>query len=166
MKSGVSIYDHVSRFEKLLADLKNLDKDIKDDGKAMILLHSLPCEYSHFVTTLIYKKSMIIFKDVCTSLTSFEIRNNNKNSERALSETLVSKDWAMEEKKKCGGKNSRSKSRSRNIARDECAFCHKKSHWKKDCPKAQKRDGKKPVAANMARKDEDSDYSLSITPAT
>ncbi|KAK9224543.1 hypothetical protein WN943_009577 [Citrus x changshan-huyou] len=38
-------------------------------------------------------------------------------------------------------------------------------HWRKDCPKAQKRDGKKPAAANMARKDEGSDYSLSITPA-
>ncbi|KAH9665312.1 hypothetical protein KPL70_020298 [Citrus sinensis] len=165
MKSGVSMHDHVSRFEKLLADLKNLDEDIKDEVKAMILLHSLPEEYSHFVTTLIYGKSVIVFKDVCTALTSLEIRNNDKNSERASSEALVSRDWAMEKQKKRGGKNSRSKSRSRNIARDECAFCHEKGHWRKDCPKAQKRDGKKPAAANMARKDENSDYSLSITPA-
>ncbi|KAK9215025.1 hypothetical protein WN944_007028 [Citrus x changshan-huyou] len=165
MKSGVSMHDHVSRFEKLLVDLKNLDEDIKDEVKAMILLHSLPEEYSHFVTTLIYGKSVIVFKDVCTALTSLEIRNNDKNSERASSEALVSKDWAKEKQKKRGGKNSRSKSRSRNIDRDECAFCHEKGHWRKDCPKAQKRDGKKPAAANMARKDEGSDYSLSITPA-
>ncbi|KAH9699706.1 hypothetical protein KPL71_024470 [Citrus sinensis] len=118
MKPGVSMHDHVSRFEKLLADLKNLDEDIKDEVKAMILLHSLPEEYSHFVTTLIYGKSVIIFKDVCTTLTNLEIRNNNKNSERASSEAL-----------------------------------------------AQKRDEKKPAAANMARKNEDFDYSLSITPA-
>ena len=71
MKPGVSMHDHVSRFEKLLADLKNLDEDIKDEVKAMILLHSLPEEYSHFV------KSVIIFKDVCTVLTNLEIRNNN-----------------------------------------------------------------------------------------
>ncbi|KAH9750986.1 hypothetical protein KPL71_014098 [Citrus sinensis] len=165
MKPEVSMHDHVSRFEKLLADLKNLDEDIKDEVKAMILLHSLPEEYSHFVTTLIYGKSVIVFKDVCTALTSLEIQNNDKNSERASTETLVSRDWAMEKQKKRGGKNSRSKSRSRNIARDECAFCHEKGHWRKDCPKAQKRDGKKPAAANMARKDEDFDYSLSITPA-
>ncbi|KAH9718140.1 hypothetical protein KPL71_022099 [Citrus sinensis] len=132
MKPGVSMHDHVSRFEKLLADLKNLNEDIEDEVKAMILLHSLPEEYSHFVTTLIYGKSVIIFKDVCTALTNLEIRNNNKNSERASSETLVSRDWG---------------------------------HWRKDCPKAQKRYGKKPAAANMARKDEDSNYSLSITPA-
>ncbi|KAH9679276.1 hypothetical protein KPL71_026064 [Citrus sinensis] len=127
MKHGVSMHDHVSRFEKLLADLKNLDEDIKDEVKAMILLHSLPEEYSHFVITLIYGKSVIIFKDVCTVLTNLEIRNNNKNFARASSEAL--------------------------------------GHWRKDCPKAQKRDEKKPAAANMARKDENSDYSLSITPA-
>ncbi|KAH9792408.1 hypothetical protein KPL71_004103 [Citrus sinensis] len=165
MKPGVSMHDHVSRFEKLLVDLKNLDEDIKDEVNVMILLHSLPEEYNHFMTTLIYGKSVIIFKDVCTALTSLEIQNNDKNYERASSEALVSRDWAMEKQKKRGGKNSRSKSRSINIAQDECTFCHEKGHWRKDCPKAQKRDGKKPAAANMTRKDEDSDYSLSITPA-
>ena len=39
MKPGVSMHDHVLRFEKLLADLKNLDEDIKDEVKAMILFH-------------------------------------------------------------------------------------------------------------------------------
>ena len=165
MKHGWSMHDHVSGFEKLLADLKNLDEDIKDEVQTMILLHSLLEEYSHFMTTLIYGKSVIVFKDVCTTLTNLEIQNNDKNSERASSEVLVSRDWAMEKHKKHGGKNSRSKSRSRNIARDECAFCHEKGHWRKDCPKAQKRDKNKPATANMARKNEDSDYSLSITPA-
>ena len=33
MKPGVSIHDHVSRFEKLLVDLKNLDEDITDEVK-------------------------------------------------------------------------------------------------------------------------------------
>ncbi|KAH9648400.1 retrovirus-related pol polyprotein from transposon TNT 1-94-like protein [Citrus sinensis] len=100
MKPGVSMHDHVSRFEKLLVDLKNLDENIKDEIKAIILLHSLPEEYSHFVTTLIYEKSVIIFKDVCTTLINLEIQNNDKNSERASSEALVSRDWAIEKKKK------------------------------------------------------------------
>ncbi|KAH9734322.1 hypothetical protein KPL71_017332 [Citrus sinensis] len=150
---------------RLHAMSQNLDEDIKDEVKAMILLHSLPEEYSHFMTTLIYRKSVIVFKDVCTTLTSLEIRNNDKNSERASSEALMCRDWAMEKQKKRGGKNSRSKSRSRNIARDECTFCHEKGHWRKDCPKAQKRDVKKPATVNMAWKDEDFDYSLSIIPA-
>ena len=41
IKPKMSMHNHVSRFEKLLADLKNLDEDIKDEVKAMILLHSL-----------------------------------------------------------------------------------------------------------------------------
>ncbi|KAH9686470.1 hypothetical protein KPL70_014355 [Citrus sinensis] len=159
MKPRVSLHDYVSRFEKLLVDLKNLDEDINDEVKVMILLHLLLEEYSHFVTTLIYGKNVIIFKDICTTLTNLEIQNNDKHSERASSEALLTRQRAMEKKKKHGGKNSRLKSRSRN-------FCHEKGHWSKDCPKAQKRDGKKSEAANMASKDEDSDYSLSITPTT
>ena len=58
MKPEMTMHDHVLRFEKLLADLKNLDEDIKDEVKAMILLHSLPVEYSHFVTILIYMIKM------------------------------------------------------------------------------------------------------------
>ena len=86
------MHDHVSRFEKPLADLKNFDEDIKDEVKAMIMLHSLPEEYSHFMTTLIYRKSMIIFKDVCTTLSNLEIWNNDKNYERVSFEALVSRD--------------------------------------------------------------------------
>ena len=77
MKLGVSVHDHVSRFEKLLANLKNLDEDIKDEVNVIIMLHSLLEEYNHFVTTLIYGKNVIIFKDVCITLTNLEIRNND-----------------------------------------------------------------------------------------
>ena len=73
IKHGVSMHNHVLRFEKLLADLKNLDEDINDKVNAMILLHSLPKEYSYFVTTLIYRKYVIIFKDVCILLTNLKI---------------------------------------------------------------------------------------------
>ncbi|KAH9752435.1 hypothetical protein KPL71_014676 [Citrus sinensis] len=114
MKPRVSLHDYVSRFEKLLVDLKNLDEDIKD-----------------------------------------EVKNNDKYFERESSEALLTRERVMEKKKKHGGKNSRFKSRSRN-------FCHEKGHWRKDCPKAQKRDEKKSAAANMARKDEHSDYSLIV----
>ncbi|KAH9697402.1 Integrase catalytic domain-containing protein [Citrus sinensis] len=58
MKPGVSMHDHVSRFENLLA-------------------------------TLIYGKSVFVFKDVCIALTNLEIQNNDKNSERASSKALL-----------------------------------------------------------------------------
>ena len=45
--------------------------------------------------------------------------------------------------KKCekGGK-VRSKSR---VGKDECAFCHEKRHWKKDCHKLKKKDKDKAI---------------------
>ena len=41
------------------------------------------------------------------------------------------------------GDNSQSIGR---LAKDECAFCHGKGHWKKDCPKLQKRNKDKIVS--------------------
>ncbi|KAH9733926.1 retrovirus-related pol polyprotein from transposon TNT 1-94-like protein [Citrus sinensis] len=158
------IWDHMN--EKACGQIRScLTKEVKylvkDEECAMTLWRTLEEKYL-LKSPENYLHAMS--QSVCTALTSLEIQNNDKNSERASSEALVSRDWAMEKQKKRGGKNFRSKSRSRIIARDECAFCHEKGHWRKDCPKAQKRDGKKPAAANMARKDEDFDYSLSITP--
>ncbi|KAG8502566.1 hypothetical protein CXB51_001088 [Gossypium anomalum] len=53
----------------------------------------------------------------------------------------------------------RSKSKSR-LGKDECAFCHEKGHWKKNCPKL-KNKGKAVVDACVAKHDtSDSELSL------
>ena len=83
------------------------------------------------MTILLYGKSVIIFKDVYTALTNLEIHNDDKHLERASFEALLARERMMEKKRMRCGKNSRSKSRRKNIARDECAFCHKRGHWKK-----------------------------------
>ena len=79
--------------------MKNLDEDIKDKVKAMILLQSLLKEYSHFVTTLLYGKSVIIFKDVFIVLTNLEIQNNDKHFERESFEALLAREKMIEKKK-------------------------------------------------------------------
>ncbi|KAG8498395.1 hypothetical protein CXB51_006971 [Gossypium anomalum] len=53
------------------------------------------------------------------------------------------------------GRRSKSKGRP---AKDECAFCRQKGHWKKSCPKLQK--GKAIFDACVVEHDEESDFSL------
>ena len=62
------------------------------------------------------------------------------------------------------GRRGRSKSKGRAVAKDECAFCHEKGHWKKDSPKLQKK-GKAPQDANVAecKSDVESDISLIVS---
>ncbi|GKD01224.1 retrovirus-related pol polyprotein from transposon TNT 1-94 [Tanacetum coccineum] len=61
-------------------------------------------------------------------------------------------------------RRNRSKSRQR-LSKDECAFCHEKSHWKRDCPRLKTKDnhykGKAVAEANVTKcDDEESDLSL------
>ena len=50
------------------------------------------------------------------------------------------------------GRMGRSQSKGK-LAKDECAFCHEKGHWKKDCPKLQKKKGKGVSEACVAEDD-------------
>ena len=57
LKKGLSIADHMNDYTKFLADLINMDVDIEEEDKAVILLNSLPDEeYETFVLTLINSK--------------------------------------------------------------------------------------------------------------
>ena len=48
----------------------------------------------------------------------------------------------------------------RRLGKDECAFCHKKGHWKKDYPKLKKKDKGKSIsdACVIERGGDCSDY--------
>nr|GEW38792.1 retrovirus-related Pol polyprotein from transposon TNT 1-94 [Tanacetum cinerariifolium] len=69
--------------------------------------------------------------------------------------------------KKGTDKRWRSKSRQR-LSKDECAFCHEKGYWKRDCPRLKTKDNhykRKVVAdANVTKcNDEESDLSLAAS---
>ena len=62
--AGISMSEHFNDYNKILADLQNLEVDISSEYKALLLLNSLPDTYDHLITTLLYGKDEIKFDDV------------------------------------------------------------------------------------------------------
>ena len=150
---GMSMNDHVNSFNKILADLLNLDEKFEDEDKALLLLNSLPDEYDHLTTTLLHGKDSITFDAVCSALYRSETRKKDKRDHRdTTAEVLTVRGRSHSSKP---GRRGKSKGRP---AKDECAFCREKGHWKKNCPKLQK--GKSISNACVAEHDEESDFSL------
>ncbi|KAG8499853.1 hypothetical protein CXB51_006283 [Gossypium anomalum] len=150
---GMSMNDYVNSFNKILADLLNLDEKFEDEDKALLLLNSLPDEYDHLTTTLLHGKDTITFDAVCITLYRSETRKKDKRDHRdTTAEVLTVRGHSHSNK---SGRSGKSKGRP---VKDECAFCREKGHWKKNCPKLQK--GKTISNACVAEHDEESDFSL------
>ena len=71
---------HLNDYNKILANLQNLEVEIKDMDKALLLLNSLPDTYDHLIITLLYRKNEIKFNDVSNALTNNEYRKKDKQA--------------------------------------------------------------------------------------
>ncbi|KAM1684607.1 hypothetical protein ACFXTN_032657 [Malus domestica] len=134
------------------------DEDIKDEDKPLILLNSWPDSYEHFVTTIMHGKETVKFEDVSNALMNYEMRHREKNH-YSTSEALFVRGRSSERRSSTSRKKSHSRPRGNSKGRktlemDECAFCHNKGHWKKDCPKL-KTKGKESSEANVAEVETD-----------
>ncbi|BBH01937.1 hypothetical protein Prudu_012349, partial [Prunus dulcis] len=144
----------------------NLDVIIPDEDKALCLLNSLPDDYDHLTTTLLYGKSEVKLDEVSAALVNHECRKKEQKTQNSQTEALVARGRTEERKSGKRGK-SRSKSRGKFPAKDECAFCRQKGHWKKDCPKLKNKEKEKAGSeANVAKSgDEDFEFALASSSA-
>lgn len=71
-KEGILMSEYLNDFNKTLADLLNLNVEVEDEDKALLLLNSLPDEYQYLITTLLYGKEEIKFEDVSNTLVNNE----------------------------------------------------------------------------------------------
>ena len=75
MQIGCSINKHLNRYMKLLTDLVNVDVEIDEEEKTVILLNSLPREeYETFTLTLINERKSLNYNEVSAALVSYEVR--------------------------------------------------------------------------------------------
>ena len=70
----------MNNYKKLLTDLINVDVDIKEKDKTLILLNSLPYEeYETFILTLINGRQSLNHNDVSVALVNSEIRERTSS---------------------------------------------------------------------------------------
>ncbi|PHT55765.1 hypothetical protein CQW23_04251 [Capsicum baccatum] len=108
MSEGTPIQSHLGEFNSIIIDLENLDVEIDDEDKAVLLIVSLPPSYRHFKKIMLYGNNVTLsFDDVKSNLLSKEKFDTQIHSESS-GEGLVVK-W-RNHKVGASGKNQ-SKSR-------------------------------------------------------
>ena len=84
MKRGCSINEHLNRYTNLLTDLVNMDVEIDEEDKAVILLNSLPVEeYKTFTLTLINGRKFLNYNEVSAVLANYDTRRQDRLSSQA-----------------------------------------------------------------------------------
>ncbi|KAI4330265.1 hypothetical protein MLD38_028565 [Melastoma candidum] len=131
-----------ANYQKILADLENIEVKIEEEDKAMILCCSLPSSLEHFVDTLLYGKTTITLSEVVNAMLSKDERMKATVVEES-EQGLVARGCNMD--RTSSNKKWRSKSRGKSKGSIVCFGCKQTGHIKKECPnrkgKYEKREG-------------------------
>jgi hypothetical protein len=135
MHEGMSVKDHLDKFNRVIIDLRKIDVKIEDEDQAIALLCSLPPSYEHFVDTMMYGRETLSVEDVKAALNSKELKKMVfEGVAESSGEGLVVR--------------GRSKSQSRK-KKLKCFKCHKEGHFQKNCPGPKKKGKRKSLMMVM-----------------
>ncbi|KAH9804147.1 hypothetical protein KPL71_002018 [Citrus sinensis] len=133
MKEGTAMKDHLDEFNKLILDLENVNVNLEDEDKALILLSSLPDSYEHFVDTLLYGRQTLTLKDVKNALESKELKKRADGKDQGLGEGLMAKSKPEKKKNHDKKSNNQKDKADKKKKKRKCYFCQKEGHYIKDC---------------------------------
>ncbi|KAH9668238.1 hypothetical protein KPL70_021339 [Citrus sinensis] len=130
MVEGSSLDHHIDEFNKVCDTLESIDEGLNDEGKALLLISSLPKSYEHFVDALMYGRQSLTLDEVKAALNTRELQGKQNAVESGVGEGLTARgrfDNHDEKKKKEGKQKKKQKGW-------KCFQCHKEGHLKRDCP--------------------------------
>lgn len=70
---GLSLEQYIDEFNKVCVILKTIDKGLDYEGKALLLISSLPKSYEHFVDALMYGRQTLTLDEVKSALSTKEL---------------------------------------------------------------------------------------------
>ncbi|KAE8716394.1 hypothetical protein F3Y22_tig00110121pilonHSYRG00025 [Hibiscus syriacus] len=144
MHEEKSILEQIDKFTKIIDDLENIDVKIEDEDKALLLLKSIPKSYEHFKDAMLYGRVQTILLDEVQSLIrAKELQNKHDMNEENSGDGLTSSKGPF-----------------------KCYHCHKKGHFKRNCPDRKKKYQEKPKDSgelSVVSDGYDSDEALVIT---
>ncbi|KAH9750404.1 hypothetical protein KPL71_013868 [Citrus sinensis] len=132
-KDGTALKDHLDEFNKLILDLENVNIDLEDEDRALILLSSLPDSYEHFVDTLLYGRQTLTLKDVKNALESKDLKRRIDGKDLNPAESLVARAKPDKKFNKDKKNNNQKDKGDKKKKKRNCYFCHKEGHYIKVC---------------------------------
>ena len=127
MAEGSSLDDHIDEFNQVCDTLETIDEGLDDEGKALLLVGSLPQSYSNLVDALMYGRSTLSLDEVKAALNTRGLQEKSENMMHAEGLSVKGKFNKNDGKKK---KQKQDKSKSQN---KKCFHCNKEGHFKRDC---------------------------------
>lgn len=131
--------DQMEEFTKILDVLENIEIELEEEDKALILLNALPRSYENFRDAMLYGRDQTITLDeVQSAIRSKELQRKTNGYRENKGESLMAREASG--KKSFTHKRYKSRSRSPGNNRDKgkkdlkCFICHKQGHFKRDCP--------------------------------
>ncbi|KAH9778870.1 Integrase catalytic domain-containing protein [Citrus sinensis] len=79
MAEGSSLDDHIDEFNQVYDTLETIDEGLDDEGKALLLVSSLPQSYSNLVDALMYGRSTLSLDEVKAALNTRGLQEKSGN---------------------------------------------------------------------------------------
>jgi len=131
IEEGASVMEHMSAFNRCIADLQRLDEIYKLEDNVVMLLTSMPPSYKHFRMTLMFDKGTLKYEEVMKDILTHH-RMVQRFGDSSRGEGLMENARERSRLTRHEGKKS-NKRRSKSKVKDGCFEYGPKDHWNKNC---------------------------------